>query len=121
MKILVIGGTRNLGHNLVHKLVNLGHRVTVFNRGKTHDALPETVERLRGDRTDPAQLTRALQGRSFDVVVDNALYKGAEVEPVVRLFAKIVRAVYFPQHRAGLSGARRRSSAPSARTTTKVG
>ena len=34
----------------------------------------------------PAQLTRALQGRSFDVVVDNALYKGAEVDPVVRLF-----------------------------------
>ncbi|MEO8395021.1 MAG: NAD-dependent epimerase/dehydratase family protein, partial [Chloroflexota bacterium] len=86
MKILVIGGTRNLGHRLVHKLVGLGHTVTVFNRGKTKDELPEGVERLRGDRTDPAQLTRALQGRSFDVVVDNALYKGAEVEPVVKLF-----------------------------------
>ena len=86
MKILVIGGTRNLGHRLVHKLVGLGHEVTVFNRGKTKDDLPEGVERLRGDRTDAAQLTRALQGRRFDTVVDNALYKGAEVEPVVKLF-----------------------------------
>lgn len=85
MKILVIGGTRNLGHSLVHKLIDQGHYVTVFNRGKTHDQLPEGVERLRGDRTDPAQLMHALQGRSFDAVIDNALFKGAEVEPIVRL------------------------------------
>ncbi len=86
MNILVIGGTRNLGHRLVYKLIGLGHRVTVFNRGKTQDELPEDVERLHGDRTDPSQLMRALQGRSFDAVVDNALYKGAEVPPIVRLF-----------------------------------
>ncbi len=70
----------------MHKLTALGHRVTVFNRGKTQDNLPEEVERLHGDRTDPSQLLRALQGRSFDTVVDNALYKGGEVAPVVRLF-----------------------------------
>ncbi|MBI1258165.1 MAG: NAD-dependent epimerase/dehydratase family protein [Chloroflexi bacterium] len=86
MKILVIGGTRNLGRRLVQRLVGLEHRVTIFNRGKTPDDLPEVVERLHGDRTDAAQLMRALQGRTFDVVVDTALYKGAEVEPVVRLF-----------------------------------
>jgi nucleoside-diphosphate-sugar epimerase len=86
MDILVIGGTRNLGPRLIRKLVGLGHKVTVFNRGKTKDELPAEVERLRGDRTDAVQITRALQGRSFDAVVDSALYKGVEVEPVVRLF-----------------------------------
>src|SRR5690606_38029531 len=65
--------------------IGLGHQVTIFNRGKTPDDLPASVERLRGDRTEPAQLTAALQGRSFDAVVDNALYKGAEVEPTVDL------------------------------------
>lgn len=85
MNILVIGGTRNIGHKLVHQLVAQGHRVTVFNRGKTLDQLPADVERLRGDRTDPVQLIHALHGRSFDAVVDNALYKGAEVEPIVQL------------------------------------
>ncbi len=43
------------------------------------------MERLHGDRTDPSQLSHALNGHSFDAVVDNALYKGAEVEPIVRL------------------------------------
>ncbi len=86
MSILVIGGTRNLGHKLVHRLVNSGQQVTVVNRGMTRDELPASVERLHADRTDAAQLEHALHGRSFDVVVDTSLYKGVEVEPVVRLF-----------------------------------
>lgn len=86
MNILVIGGTRNLGHLLVHQLVGLGHRVTVFNRGLTRDELPENVERLRGDRTKKHQLARALEGKSFDVVIDNALYKQEEAEQAAALF-----------------------------------
>jgi nucleoside-diphosphate-sugar epimerase len=85
MKILVIGGTRNLGHTLVYALVGQGYRVTVFNRGRTRDELPPEVERLRGDRTDHAQLAMALGGRSFDVVVDTTLYKGDEAEDVISL------------------------------------
>ncbi len=69
--------------------------MTVFNRGKTHDQLPDQVERLRGDRTDPVQLIQALHGREFDVVVDNALYKGAEVEPIVSLFQDRVGQYIF--------------------------
>lgn len=87
MNILVIGGTRNVGHFLVAELLKAGHQVTTLNRGKTPDALPEVVERLRADRTKPAQLEKALKGRSFDVVVDNALYKKAEAEAIVRLLS----------------------------------
>jgi nucleoside-diphosphate-sugar epimerase len=85
MHILIIGGTRNLGHFMVEDLLAHGHRVTVLNRGITRDDLPESVERLRADRTEPAQLERALKGRVFDAVVDNALYKKAEAETAVRL------------------------------------
>jgi nucleoside-diphosphate-sugar epimerase len=63
------------------------HRVTVLNRGKTRDELPQEVERLRADRTDAAQLEAALQGRSFDVVVDTALYNGSDAEVTVRLLS----------------------------------
>ncbi|MBN8635310.1 MAG: NAD-dependent epimerase/dehydratase family protein, partial [Anaerolineae bacterium] len=85
MNILVIGGTRNLGHLLVHQLIALGHRVSVFNRGLTRDELPDQVERLRGDRTKKHQLARALEGKSFDVVIDNALYKQEEAEEIAAL------------------------------------
>lgn len=85
MQILIIGGTRNLGHALAFDLLEAGHTVTVFNRGKTSDSLPAAVERRHGDRTDPAQLEAALHGRDFDAVVDTALYRGAEAEAIIRL------------------------------------
>jgi nucleoside-diphosphate-sugar epimerase len=85
MDILIIGGTRNMGYSLALELLGAGHHVTVFNRGKTPDSLPDAVERLRGDRTDTAQLQKALMGRDFDVVVDTTLFKEPEAESAVRL------------------------------------
>jgi len=85
MNILIIGGTRNVGHFLAHQLLSTGHNVTLLNRGKTPDNLPDEIERLRADRTDSFQLEKALIGREFDVVVDNALYKQQEAETIIRL------------------------------------
>ncbi|HET8891292.1 MAG TPA: SDR family oxidoreductase [Candidatus Angelobacter sp.] len=87
MRSLIIGGTRNLGPSIVHALLRRGDEVAVFNRGQTRDDLPEEVERLRGDRTDPEQLRRVLGGREFDLVVDTTLYTGAEADAAVGLFA----------------------------------
>jgi nucleoside-diphosphate-sugar epimerase len=83
MQILIIGGTRNVGHFLVHDLVRAGHRVTIINRGIERDELPSEVVRLRADRTDRAQLQKVLAGLEFDAVVDNVVYKGAEAEEIV--------------------------------------
>ncbi len=87
MHILIIGGTRNMGLALAGSLLASGHRVTILNRGKTPDSLPDEIERLRADRTDPAQLEAALAGRRFDAVVDMVLYKGDEAEAITRLLA----------------------------------
>jgi nucleoside-diphosphate-sugar epimerase len=87
MEILVIGGTRNLGHYLVHALVETGHRVTVFNRGLTLDELPDSVVRLRGDRTDAYALKAALNTGPFDAVIDMVLYNGEEAEMIVDLLS----------------------------------
>lgn len=95
MNILIIGGTRNLGHQLVYALLKLGHRVTVLNRGVTRDELPPEVERLRADRTDAAQLESALARRTFDVVVDNALYNGREADAIVKLLTGHVGQYIF--------------------------
>jgi nucleoside-diphosphate-sugar epimerase len=72
---------------LAHALLDAGHTVTILNRGRTPDDLPDDVERLRADRTVPAELERALVGRKFDAVVDNALYKGPEAEAIIRLLS----------------------------------
>jgi nucleoside-diphosphate-sugar epimerase len=78
MNILVIGGTRNVGHHLILRMVERGHRVTTFNRGQTPDELGSTVDRLHGDRTDPGQLVKALGSRDFDAVIDTIAMRPEE-------------------------------------------
>jgi nucleoside-diphosphate-sugar epimerase len=95
MRSLIIGGTRNLGPSIVHALLRRGDEVAVFNRGQTRNDLPEEVERLRGDRTDPEQLKRVLGGREFALVVDTTLYTGAEAEAAVELFKDRVGRYIF--------------------------
>lgn len=87
MDILIIGGTRNLGNFLARDLLGRGYRITILNRGRTRDELPDEIERLRADRTDADQFRAVLSGRSFDAVVDTTMYRGAEAEVVVNFLA----------------------------------
>jgi len=82
---LVIGGTRNLGPDLVLALLERGDRVTVLNRGLTPGSVPAAVERLRADRSDPAALKAAIGRRPFDLVVDTTLYNGRDAQAIVGL------------------------------------
>lgn len=93
---LVIGGTRNLGPEVVAALLARGDGVTVLNRGRTPDDLPAAVTRVRADRSDEGALAAALRGRRFDVVVDTTLYTGAEAGSIVRLLdGRIGRYVFW--------------------------
>jgi 2'-hydroxyisoflavone reductase len=68
LRILILGGTGFIGPYQVHYAVARGHQVTVFNRGRSQAELPAAVEQLTGDRNDDL---RALEGRDWDVVIDN--------------------------------------------------
>ena len=69
LRILILGGTGFTGPVQVQYAVSRGHKVTVFNRGKTkRGEIPEGVEQLVGDRN--GQLD-ALKGKKWDVVIDN--------------------------------------------------
>lgn len=83
--ILVIGGTRNMGYSLVLRLLERGYKVTILNRGIDPDNLPDSVYRLRADRTDPQQMRRALLAKTFDVVVDTVMFRGPEAETIIDL------------------------------------
>jgi 2'-hydroxyisoflavone reductase len=63
MKLLVLGGTQFIGRHIVEQALAGGHRVSVFNRGRSADPLPPQVERLRGDRDAGADGVRALEDR----------------------------------------------------------
>jgi 2'-hydroxyisoflavone reductase len=67
-RLLVLGGTGFIGPHMVEYALSRGHRVTIFNRGRTNTHLFPDVEKLVGDRNDDL---RALEGREWDVVLDN--------------------------------------------------
>jgi 2'-hydroxyisoflavone reductase len=69
LRILILGGTGFTGPVQVHYALSRGHRVTTFNRGKTHPGeLPSEVEQLVGDRNGKLD---ALKDRQWDVAIDN--------------------------------------------------
>ncbi|CAK6695314.1 hypothetical protein BBFGKLBO_01821 [Synechococcus sp. CBW1107] len=92
VQILVMGGTRFIGKPLVAQLLAAGHELTLFTRGR--QPLPEGVEHLSGDRSDPAAL-EPLRGRAFDVIIDSSGRSGADSQAVVeRTGAPSHRFVY---------------------------
>ncbi len=68
LRILVLGGTGFIGPYQVRYAAARGHKVTVFNRGRRQADLPDTVEHLQGDRNNDL---KSLEGRAWDVVIDN--------------------------------------------------
>lgn len=71
LRILILGGTGFIGPNTVRYAVERGHTVSIFTRGRREADLPESVERLVGDRNDDLS---ALEGRQWDAVLDNSAY-----------------------------------------------
>ncbi len=87
MRVLVVGGNRFLGREVVHRLLADGHEVSVLALDELPGAIAPHARLLRADRNDRANLTATLQGSSFDAVVDNIAYEAPQVE----LLADVLR------------------------------
>jgi 2'-hydroxyisoflavone reductase len=72
-RILILGGTGFLGPATIEAAQARGHRVTMFNRGKTRPDLFPGVEKRHGDR-DPkkGEGLKALESGTWDAVIDNS-------------------------------------------------
>ena len=77
MKLLIVGGTAFVGRAIAWSAWHHGHDVTVLNRGVTSSDLPESIERLVGDRRGDLS---ALAARSFDATIDVIAYRPSDVE-----------------------------------------
>jgi nucleoside-diphosphate-sugar epimerase len=69
MRVLVIGGMVFMGREIVRRLVERGHDVTVLHRRDHHD-LGVAVQNVRADRGDIAAIQRVLREGRYDAIFD---------------------------------------------------
>jgi len=93
LKILILGGTGFTGPHQVRHALSRGHQVTVFNRGHEHGAWRGPVEALVGDRNTGD--LKALEGRDWDVCIDNPTTLPFWVRDAGRVLAGHVRQYIF--------------------------
>lgn len=86
VRILVIGGNRFIGVEVVARLLARGDTVTLLNRGQLEDPFGSLVQRIHVDRSTDA-FDAALTGKTFDAVIDLALFDGPQAERTARVLA----------------------------------
>lgn len=96
LRVLVLGGTSFVGPHLIHDLLERGHTVSMFNRGRTKPLIfPkifDRVEHLIGDRGGDLS---ALKGRTWDAVIDDSGQRVEWVRASARLLANEARYYLF--------------------------
>lgn len=84
MRILVLGGTIFLGRHIVQVAQQRGHELTLFHRGQHNPDLFPEVDRVLGDRDGGLS---ALEGRTWDAVIDTCGYFPRIVQQSAEFFA----------------------------------
>ena len=96
MKILILGGTELTGPFTTRYLVEQGHQVTIFNRGKHPVDLPPTVNRIIGDRRKLDEFIGEFKRPAPDVVLDMLSFTRQDAEMLMRVFKGIAKRVVVP-------------------------
>ncbi|MBM4187451.1 MAG: NAD-dependent epimerase/dehydratase family protein [Gemmatimonadetes bacterium] len=97
LRILILGGTGFIGPYHVQYALDRGHKVSIFNRGRTNPGLFPDAEKLVGDR---ASDLKSLEGREWDVVLDNSATDPTWVERSASLLQKAVKRYIFTSTRS---------------------
>lgn len=106
-KVLMMGGTRFIGIYLARLLVQSGHEVTLFTRGKApitqqlagesdeeYQEYASKVKHMQGDRQDFEGLKSKLSAASFDIVYDINGREALEVEPIIEALPNMEQYIY---------------------------
>lgn len=95
MRILIMGGTRFIGVYLTKILVEQGHEVVLFNRGKK-PAPVEGIQQIHGDRTDASQIKEKLASENFDAIFDNNSRELSDTQTLAEIFkGRVKHFVYM--------------------------
>ncbi len=96
MSVLFVGGSGIISTECVRRSLEVGHEVTVLNRGRSLlRQVPAGAEVLVGDIRDPSGAGAALAGRDFDVVCQFVAFTPDQVAADVERFGGRVRQYVF--------------------------
>ncbi len=93
MKICVVGGTGNISSAFVPLLVEKGHEVTCYNRGKKAKQ-PAGVRWIEGDRADQAAYEATMQAEKFDAAIDMICFNKDQAASSLRAFRGVSHFVF---------------------------
>jgi nucleoside-diphosphate-sugar epimerase len=83
MRILLIGGSGFIGPHVASALVERGHDVIVFHRGRA--SAPAGVGEIIGDRRRLSEHAASLRAAAADLVVDLVLSSGAQARALMQV------------------------------------
>ena len=84
MHVLFIRGTGLISTAISRQLLQAGHEVTLFNRGKSENRLPEGAQEMHGDRKNYDEFERQFDGKHFDVAVDMVAFSPDDSSSAIR-------------------------------------
>ncbi|MGI4788129.1 MAG: NAD-dependent epimerase/dehydratase family protein, partial [Janthinobacterium lividum] len=87
MHVLFIGGTGLISTAIARQLLEAGHEVTLFNRGKSESRLPDGANVIQGDRKDYAAFEQTFSDKNYDVVVDMVAFHPDDTRSAIRAFS----------------------------------
>lgn len=94
MRVVVVGGTGNISAPIVRLLLEAGHEVAIYNRGRTDRPVPPGVRVLLGDRQDRAAFEATMQAERFDAAIDMICYTAEDAESDLRAFRGVRHLIH---------------------------
>src|SRR5919197_1226553 len=88
MRICVVGGTGNISAAIVTLLLQQGHEVTCFNRGRSGH-VPHGASLMRGDRRDRETFERTMQAGGFGAGHEMVCFDREDAPSSVRAFRDV--------------------------------
>jgi nucleoside-diphosphate-sugar epimerase len=95
LKVLFLGGTGNISTACVERAIEVGHDVTILNRGQRPSIFGHRVRTITGERQDTGLLRQVAAAAHFDAVVDFLAFRPEQVDAAIEAFGRRVGQYVF--------------------------
>jgi nucleoside-diphosphate-sugar epimerase len=95
MRILVVGGTGFSGPHVVRRLLDMGHEIALFHRGRTEADSPGDVHHIQGDRARLPDYAGELRGFAPEIVLDMIPFTEGDARNLMDLFTGVASGLWI--------------------------